>query len=82
MAVDGWNGMTHSQAQDYPFFYCADKLFAAFFKGLTGCPDPLQAGNSGIIWLWVIDYLIFGSLQGGGDVFSEHVMKYIRAVRI
>jgi hypothetical protein len=82
VAIDGWDRVTHSQAQNYPFFYCADKLLAAFFKGLAGGPDTLQAGNSGIIWLRVIDYLIFGSLQGGGDVFSEHVMKYIGTVRI
>ena len=74
--------MTHSQAQHYPLFNCADKLSTALFKGFAAGPDPLQAGNSGIIWLRVIDYLIFGSLQGGGDVFSEHVMKYIGTVRI
>ena len=57
-----------------PFLNDFYQLLPAFFKGLACSPDAHEAGDVSIIWIRVIDYLVFGLFKSCLDVFSEHAI--------
>ena len=69
----GGIGLSHPESQHYPALNSADKLFAAFFKGLAGSPYSLQSWNMCIIRLRIINYFIFCLFQGGCYILCEHI---------
>jgi len=55
-----------------PFLNDLNQLSPAFLKGLACSPNAHKAGNMSVIWIRVVNYLIFGFFKSCLDVFSEH----------